>query len=147
VRYLEDFEPDVMLTLGTATLTQEEIVAFAERWDPQPIHIDPEEASKSSFGGLIASGWHTGSLFMSMFARVVLNSSASLGSPGLESIRWLVPVRPGDTLTARYQVLEVTPSIQNPHRGTVRGQGELINQDGRVVLTLLARNLFLRRPA
>jgi acyl dehydratase len=145
MRHFEDFHPGDVIDLGTVTLTEEEILEFGRRFDPQPFHVDPEAARESVFGGLIASGWHTGSLFMRLFTTAVLNQSTSLGSPGLEELRWLKPVRPGDVLRGRYQVLDVTPSASNPARGTVRAAGEFVNQDGEVVMRLVARNHFSRR--
>ncbi|MEP7105942.1 MAG: MaoC family dehydratase [Chloroflexota bacterium] len=145
MRYFEDFQAGEVIDLGSATLTEEEILEFGRRFDPQPFHVDPAAARESVFGGLIASGWHTGSLFMRLFTTTVLNDSASLGSPGLEELRWLRPVRPGDVLRGRYHVLEVTPSSSSPSRGTVRAAGEFVNQDGEVVMHLVARNHFARR--
>lgn len=147
MKYLEDFRVGEVIDLGTATLSEEEIVEFGRRYDPQPFHVDPEAARESAFGGLIASGWLTGSLFMRLFTTGVLNNYSSLGSPGLEELRWLRPVRPGDILRGRYEVLEVTPSASSPGRGTVRGAGELVNQDGEVVMRLVARNHFRKRDA
>jgi acyl dehydratase len=145
VRYLEDFQVGEVVDLGSVTVTEEEILDFARRFDPQPFHVDPEAAQGTIFGGLIASGWHTGSLFMRLAAIGVLNKAVSLASPGLEEVRWLKPVRPGDTLQGTYEVLEVTPSANNPDRGTVRGLGQLTNQRGEVVIRIIARNHFARR--
>jgi acyl dehydratase len=147
MKYLEDFQVGEVINLGTVTLTEEEMVEFGRRYDPQPFHVDPGAARASVFGGLIASGWLTGSLFMRLFTTAVLNNYSSLGSPGLEELRWLRPVRPADVLRGRYKVLEVTPSASNPGRGTVRGAGELVNQDGEVAMRLVARNHFRRREA
>lgn len=145
MRYLEDFKAGESIDLGSVTVTEDEILEFARRYDPQPFHVDPQAARTSSFGGLIASGWHTCSLWMRGFADVVLNNAHSLGSPGGDELRWLKPVRPGDTLTATYQVLEVTPSERSPSRGTVRARGQMTNQHGDVVMTVIVRNLFTRR--
>src|SRR6266576_5549410 len=113
MRYWEDFQVGEVAELGPVTVTEEEIVEFGRRFDPQPFHVDPEAAKESPFGGLIASGWQTTALFMGMFVRAVLLDSASLGSPGVEEIRWTAPVRPGDTLTGRSTVTEVQPSGTN----------------------------------
>ena len=110
MRYWEDFQVGEVSEVGPVTVSQDEIVEFATRFDPQPFHVDPEAARRSPFGGLIASGWHTTALFMGMFVRAVLLDSASLGSPGVEEIRWTAPVRPGDTLTGRSTVVAVQPS-------------------------------------
>jgi acyl dehydratase len=147
MRYLEDFHVGEVIDLGSVALTEEEMLEFGRRFDPQPFHVDPEAARETVFGGLIASGWHTGSLYMRLFSLAVLNQSASMASPGLEELRWLKPVRPGDVLRGTYEVLEVTPSESNPSRGTVRARGELVNQDGEVVLRLVARNHFGRTPS
>ncbi|HEX6547698.1 MAG TPA: MaoC family dehydratase [Candidatus Dormibacteraeota bacterium] len=144
-RYLEDFHAGQSFDLGESQVTQEEIIEFARRFDPQRFHVDPEAARESVFGGLIASGWHTASLWMRGFTEVVLNQSHSLGSPGVEELRWLRPVRPGDRLRGRYTVLEVTPSSSNPGRGTLRAEGDFVNQEGEVVMRLTARNHFVRR--
>jgi acyl dehydratase len=144
-RYLEDFEAGQVIELGSVEVDEAEMLSFASSYDPQPIHLDRDAAAAGAFGGLIASGWLTGSLFMRLFAGTVLNRSAALVSPGLEELRWLRPVRAGDVLHGRYHVLEVSSSERDPSRGTVRGRGELVNQEGEVVLRLVARNLFRRR--
>ena len=146
MRYFEDFQIGEVSELGPVSVSEAEIVEFAERFDPQPFHIDPEAAQASPFGGLIASGWHTTALFMGMFVRGVLFDSASLGSPGVEEIRWTAPVRPGDTLRGRSTVSDVQPSATNPRRGTVITANEVLNQDGEVVMRLKARGFFARRP-
>lgn len=146
MRHLEDFTPGEVIRLGTFSPSQEDIIEFATRYDPQPFHVDPEAATQSAFGGLIASGWHTCALWMRGFTDTVLNQAHSLGSPGGDELRWLKPVRPGDVLEASYHVLEVTPSERVPTRGTVRARGEMTNQKGEVVMTIVARNLFTRRP-
>ncbi len=146
-RYFEDFEAGAVVELGSHTVTEEEIVAFARQWDPQPFHVDPEAARESAFGGLIASGWHTGALWMRMYVDSLLDGTASMGSPGIEELRWLAPVRPGDTLTGRLEVLETTPSQRRPDRGMVRIRAEMVNQDGVTVMALTARGHFARRPS
>jgi acyl dehydratase len=146
MRYFEDFQVGEVSELGPVTVTEAEIVEFAKRFDPQPFHIDTEAAQASPFGGLIASGWHTTALFMGMFVRGVLLDSASLGSPGVEEIRWTAPVRPGDTLRGRSTIKNVQPSTTNPRRGTVFTTNEVVNQDGTVVMRLKARGFFARRP-
>jgi acyl dehydratase len=142
--YFEDFRPDQVFEFGGRTVTAEEIVAFAREFDPQPIHLEDRE--DGPFGGLIASGWHTGALFMRMYADAVLNQTVSMGSPGVEEIRWLVPVRPGDTLRGRATILDVRPSAKRPDRGTVRARLEALNQSGQVVMAMTAWGLFGRRP-
>jgi acyl dehydratase len=145
MRYWEDFKTGDVVEVGPVTITEEEIVEFATRFDPQPFHIDPVAAAQTPFGGLIASGWHTTALFMGMFVRAVLLDSASLGSPGVDEIRWTAPVRPGDTLSGRSTVTDVQPSSKDPWRGTVFTANEVFNQDGVLVLRLKARGFFARR--
>ncbi len=147
VRYFEDFHVGDEREIGPVSVSEAEIIEFAERFDPQPFHVGREAARMSPFGGLIASGWHTTALFMGMFVRAVLHDSASLGSPGVAEIRWLAPVRPGDTLSGRTTITELQPSSRDPRRGTVFTANEVSNQDGVVVMTLKARGFFARRPA
>jgi acyl dehydratase len=128
-------------------VTREEIVEFASAYDPQPFHVDDAAARESPFGGLIASGWHTAALWMRLYVDAVLSKTASLGSPGVEELRWLRPVRPGDTLTGTARILWTKPSERDARRGTVFAESELVNQDGEVVMRLRARGLFGRRPA
>lgn len=145
-RYFEDFEPGQVLELGSHTVSEDEIVDFARRFDPQPFHVDPEAAAGSVFGGLIASGWHTGAMWMRLYVDAMLGSSSGQGSPGIEELRWLAAVRPGDTLHGRLTVLETTPSERRPDRGTIRIRAEMVNQDGVTVLSMVSRGHFGRRP-
>jgi acyl dehydratase len=147
ILYFEDIEEGTEFELGSTTVTREEILEFAARFDPQPFHVDEEAAKDSMFGGLIASGWHTAAIWMRLYVDTVLANTASLGSPGVEELRWLKPVRPGDTLTGRARILWTKPSERDPRRGTVFAESELSNQDGEVVMRLRARGLFGRRPA
>ncbi len=144
-RFFEDFEPGQVYELGSRTVTEADIIAFAREWDPQPFHTDPEAAAESVFGGLIASGWHTGAMWMRLYVDSLLGGPASQGSPGIEELRWLAPVRPGDTLHGRLTVLETRPSERRPGRGTVRIRGEMENQEGVTVLSLVSRGHFTRR--
>jgi len=145
MRYWEDFVVGEETVHGTHEITTDEIVAFGREFDPQPFHTDREV--DGPFGGLIASGWHTAALYMGMFVRNVLLDSASLGSPGVEELRWLVPVRPGDALTGRSRVVEAWVSERDPRRGTIVGEHELVNQRGEVVMRMRARGFIARRPA
>ena len=145
MRYWEDFEVGEETVHGTHEITTDEIVAFGREFDPQPFHTDREV--DGPFGGLIASGWHTAALYMGMFVRNVLLDSASLGSPGVEELRWLHPVRPGDVLTGRSRVVEAWVSERDPRRGTIVGEHELVNQRGEVVMRMRARGFIARRPA
>ena len=147
MRYWEDFKIGEVTELGPVDVTADEIVEFAEKYDPQPFHIDEDAAKKGPFGGLAASGWHTAALFMGMFVRTILLDSASLGSPGIDELRWTAPVRPGDKLTARVTVTDVQPSSKNPKRGTVFTSSEVFNQNGELVASMKARGFFARRAS
>ncbi len=146
MRYWEDFGRGQVLELGSHTITRAEILEFASQWDPQSFHVDEQAALGSSFHGLAASGWHTACILMRLYADALLLDAASMGSPGLEELRWLVPVRPGDVLTASVHVLDVTPSSRRPDRGTVFMRWEVRNDVGEVVLRMTGRGLFGRRP-
>ena len=147
MRYFEDFTPGAVIELGSRTITKEEIVAFATEFDPQVFHVDEEAAKRTIYGGLLASGWHTGSLLMRLLYEGLLKGTVSLGSPGIDELRWLRPVRPGDTLSARMTVTESIPSRSKPDRGIIRSVLEMRNQHGEVVLTLRGMSLLGRRPA
>lgn len=141
----EDFTPGRVFELGSVDVSEDEIVEFARRFDPQPFHVDPAAAAATMFGGLIASGWHTCSMCMRLLVDALLGDSTSLGSPGMEQIRWTAPVRPGDRLTARSTVLEARPSTSKPDRGTVTLSTEMTNQDGVVVMTMRGMGMYARR--
>jgi acyl dehydratase len=145
--YLEDFAPGQVRESPPRTLTKDEIVAFARVYDPQPFHVDEDAATRSVFGGLIASGWQTVGVMMRLMWDAFLSETASLGSPGCDEIRWLKPVRPGDTLRARFTVTEVVASRSKPDRGIVRTFAEVLNQHGDVVMTVRGLGMFGRRPA
>ena len=147
MRYFEDFTPGQTIELGSHTITKDEIVAFARQFDPQVFHLDEEAAKQTIFGGLIASGWHTGSLMMRLLYEGVVRDTLSLGSPGVDELRWLKPVRPGDTLSARLTVTECVPSRSKGDRGIVKSTIELRNQHGEVVVSSKGLSLFGRRPA
>lgn len=146
MRYFEDFVVGEVNELGTRGLSQEQIVSFAREYDPQPFHVDPDAAKASIYGGLIASGWQTVAVFMSLLVNGLLKDTASLGSPGVDGVQWLKPVRPGDRLSARLRVLEAAPSKSRPDRGIIKSQGEMTNQAGELVMTIRATNFFGRRP-
>ena len=141
----EDFEAGQVYELGSTTVTEDEIVDFARQFDPQPFHLDAEAAKDSDFGGLIASGWHTGAMWMRLYVDSLLGGGSGQGSSGIEELRWLAPVRPGDTLSGRLTVLETTPSGRHPDRGTIRIRGEMVNQDGVTVMSMVSRGRFGRR--
>ncbi len=144
--FFESVAAGDVLELGSRSVTEAEILAFAHDFDPQPFHIDAEAAAQSIFGGLIASGWHTCALTMRLMVDGYLSRAASLGSPGVEQIRWLRPVRPDDTITARIVVLEVRASQSKPDRGAVRMRTEVTNQAGELVMTMESTGLVGRRP-
>jgi acyl dehydratase len=147
-RYFEDFRVGEVLQLGSRTVSEADIIAFAQQFDPQSFHIDPVRAKESVFGGLIASGWHTASLFMRLLVDGFIDNVAeSLGSPGVDKVEWLKPVRPGDTLTGRLTIMELIPSKSRADRGTIKTLGEMINQKGEVVMTIRGVGFFGRRPA
>jgi acyl dehydratase len=143
-RFFEDYRPGLVLRFGAARVDEAEVVEFARRFDPQPFHVDAAQAAAGPFGGLIASGWHTGSLMMRMLVEHYL-SPASLGSPGLDELRWARPVRPGDTLSVRVTVVEARRSQSKPDRGVVRSLIEVLNQRDEVVMSMRAANLVLGR--
>jgi acyl dehydratase len=134
--YWEDFTPGQVNEYGPRRVTRDEIVEFAREFDPQPFHLDEEAAKQTMFGGLAASGWHTCCLFMRMIADGFVNNSASMGAPGVDEVRWLVPVRPGDDLTLRATVLDTRVSNSKPDRGFVRFRFEMLNASGAVVMIL-----------
>lgn len=144
--YFEDFSVGDTFELGSKQMSEEEIITFARQFDPQPFHVDPERAKESFFGGLVASGWHTTAIFMRLFVDGLLNKSASLASPGVDEVRWVRPVRPGDMLRARFTVLESTPSRSRPNMGVVRSRGEMFNQDGELVMSLSGLHFLGRKP-
>jgi acyl dehydratase len=147
IRYFEDFHVGDIIDLGaTPVVTADEIIAFARQFDPQPFHLDAERARDSIFGQLVASGWHTGSLLMRLLVDGLINQTISMGSPGVDEIRWLRPLRPGDTLHARFMVLETTPSKSRPNMGIVRSRCELFNQDDELIMTLVGVHFVGRRP-
>jgi acyl dehydratase len=144
--YFEDFEPGQDIDLGTRTVTEDEIVACAREFDPQPFHLDRGAAEASIFGGVIASGWHTCSMMMRMVVDGLMNRSASMGSPGLDGVRWLAPVRAGDTLNVHYRTTRVKASTSKPDRGIVWSTWVALNQHGETVCTVEGMGMFGRRP-
>ncbi|MEU9033074.1 MaoC family dehydratase [Streptomyces sp. NPDC048383] len=147
MRYFEDFRTGDVHELGTITVTADEVLDFGKRFDPQPFHTDPGLAAQSAFGGLIASGWHSASMFMRRYVDGLLAYSACTGSPGVDEIRYLRPVRPGDVLTARVEILGSRPSPFNPTTGVVQPRCTLVDHEGRVVFSMILHSIFRRRPA
>ena len=146
-RFFEDYEEGQVLQLGPITIDQEEVIEFARRYDPQFFHTDPKRAQESIYGGLIASGWHTASLAMRLLVEGYLSSSSSIGSPGINELRWLQPVFPGDLLRVRLTVLETRISHSSPERGIVTSLVEIFNQKDLCVMSCKPVNFFLRRDA
>ncbi len=126
-------------------VSEADIIGFARQYDPQPMHLDPNAASFTIYGGLIASGWHTGALFMQLLVGNLIAGTSSLGSPGMEDLRWPAPVRPGDTVTGQIEVLATRLSNSRP-MGIVRWRGELRNQRGQLVMSAVGTNFFGLKP-
>ena len=143
-RYFEDFQGAERFVSKSSTITEAEILEFAQRYDPQPFHVDLNAAKESPYGGLIASGLHTLSFGFRLFIDTGVFADCSLGSPGIEKIRWLLPVRPGDILRIEAEVVAMRPSSSNPGRGILTMDYMVINQRGETVLTMEAIH-FLRR--
>jgi len=143
--YWEDFTPGQVLEHGSRALHEAEIIAFASEWDPQRYHVDPEAAKATPFGGLIASGWQSCCVAMRMMCDAYLNESSCVGSPGIDELRFLRPVRPGDVLRFRATVLESTASRTQANRGTVTFRWELLNQNDEVALSMTGRQMYLKR--
>ena len=141
----EDFTVGSVMPCGSRTVTAEEIVAFARQFDPQPFHVDEEAGKRSIYGSLIASGWHTASMVMRMGCDAYLLDSTSSGSPGVDQLRWIKPVRPGDTIRAELLTLEVKPSKSKPDRGVVTTEWRVYNQNDELIMTMRGMGLFLRR--
>jgi len=144
--FWEDLLPGSVRELGTTSVTAEEIKEFAGKYDPQPFHLDEEAARQSMFGGLVASGWQTAVLAMRLTVDNLLRHSSSQGSPGLEGLKWLKPVHPGDRLSLRHTILESRPLKSRPDTGLVRSRWEMFNQDGEKVLEMEGYGMFGRRP-
>lgn len=143
--YLDDLSPGQVYQLGSITLSEEEIVAFAKLYDPQSFHTDVQAASASIYGGVIASGWQTVCVFTRLFVDGLLVKTAAMGSPGLDELRWLQPVRPGDRLQGRVEVMDIRPSRSKPDRGIAKLRCIMANDAEADVLTFVANVLFQRR--
>jgi len=146
--YFEDLVVGEETLFGHYDVTREEVLDFARKYDPQPFHLSDEEAAKTHFGRIAASGWHTTAMTMAVIARhVVADEQAGLGSPGIDELRWLKPVYPGDRLTVRGKIIEKTPSRSKPDIGSFRTQTTVTNQDGVDVMRFTSIVLMRRRPA
>ena len=145
--YWEDLEVGTETEFGTYDVTREEVLEFARKYDPQPFHISDEAAAKTHFGRIAASGWHTTAMTMRVIVDALSRQpQAGLGSPGVDDLRWLRPVYPGDTLTMRGRIIDKTPSRSRPDLGTIRTQTIVTNQDGVDVMRFISIVLMQRRP-
>ena len=144
-RYFEDYVEGAIYTFGCVLVNEESIIDFASQYDPQFFHVDPEKAKGSIYGGLISSGWHTTAMMMSQLAKYYFSDVSSMGSPGLTDLRWMIPVRPGDTLSVRTTTTEARRSRSRPNRGIIKTFIEVLNQDSAVVLDMKATNFIACR--
>ncbi len=147
MQYLEDMKVGTKASFGRYEVTREEVLEFAGKYDPQPFHLDDEAAAKTHFGRISASGWHTCAMTMAMLVEnLKKNKQAGLGSPGLDELRWLKPVYPGDTLRVESELTEVTPSRSRPEMGSTKAKVTVFNQHDEPVMRLLSIGLVARRP-
>jgi len=144
-KFFEDYPVGAVFTGGSVSVSEQEILDFARRYDPQPMHVDKAAAEHGRYGGLIASGWHTGALMMQLLAEHFV-PEGNLASPGLQELRWILPVRPGDRLSLRVTVLEARRSRTKPDQGVVVSLVEVLNQQNEVVMTLKPISLIRCRP-
>ncbi len=144
-RYFEDYVVGIEQEVGSVGISEAEIIEFANKYDPQDFHTDPDKAAAGPFGGLIASGWHTIAVVMRLLVDRYLDNASSLGSPGVDELRWLAPVRPGDVLTVRAKVITARRSTSKPDRGLIHTSIEVNNQDGIVAMTMMAINVVVCR--
>jgi acyl dehydratase len=145
--YWEDFPVGMVVDFGSMPVTRDAVIEFARQFDPQPFHLDDEAGRRSLFGGLCASGWHTCAMAMRLMCDEYLLESASLGSPGIENLRWLKPVYPGDTLHLHHEVVESRPMASKAEVGLVRSRWEVRNQADEAVLAMEGWSMFRRRHA
>lgn len=145
-RWFEDYAEGEVFEFGDHLVTEEEIVEFARRYDPQAFHLDHAAAAATHFGGLVGSGWMSCAIMMRLLCDHYISPLSSMGSPGIDRVRWLLPVRPGDRLRARVTIVQARASRTRPDRGIVSAHQELINQRGEVVMTLEGNGFYLRRP-
>ena len=143
--FFEDYQEDTFIEIGPVYVEKNELIEFALRYDPQPMHIDSESAKKGPYKGLIASGWQTCALVMRELVKNYFSPSSSLGSPGIDELQWLKPVRPEDRLTVRATIMETKLSLSKPDRGLVRTLVEALNQHQEKVVSFIALNFMLRR--
>jgi acyl dehydratase len=146
MKYYEDFPPGTLIDCGSRVVSKEEIIRFAREFDPQPFHIDEAAAEKTHFGGVVASGWHSGSLSMRMVVDAVMQDSSCMGSPGIERLRWLKPLRADTLVNVKFRVLEAELSKSRPDRGRLKVVFELYDDKGELLMDSIAIVLFGCRP-
>jgi len=146
MKYFEDFPPGTLIDCGSRVVSKEEIIRFAREFDPQPFHIDEAAAAKTHFGGVVASGWHSGSLSMRMVVDAVMQDSSCMGSPGIERLRWLKPLRADTLVNVKFRVLEAELSKSRPDRGRLKVVFELYDDKGELLMDSIAIVLFGCRP-
>lgn len=146
-RWFEDYRAGEVIEFGQIAFTEAEIIEFARQYDPQPFHIDREAAARGPFGGIIASGWHTAGKVMRTLVDEFISEVAGMGSPGVDEVRWLKPVRPGDRLHVRVTVLETRRSQSKPDRGVLVSTTEAINQDGEIVYRMRGMGMYRCRSS
>jgi acyl dehydratase len=144
-RFLDELSIGERFTTRSVSITEDEILDFARRFDPQPFHLDPSAAARSIYGGLIASGFHTASIVFSLFIELGVLAESSMGSPGMDELKWLLPVRPGDSLRAEVEVVEIRSSLTKPDRGIVRLRYHGYNQNSEEVITFTVNHLLKRK--
>jgi acyl dehydratase len=145
-RWFQDFAVGDVAEFGDYLITEDEILGFARQYDPQPFHTDPAAAAAGPYGGLIASGWNSSAIMMRLLVEHYVPANASMGSPGVDAIRWTAPVRPGDRLRLKVTVLETIASRSKPDRGVVRSLTEMFNQNGVLVMSLTGMIIYRKRP-
>jgi acyl dehydratase len=146
VKYFEDVQVGDVMRFGRYEVTREEIVEYARQFDPQPFHLDEASARESMYGGLIASGWHTGAMFIRMVAQHMTPIHATAGAMGFDDLKWLRPVRPGDVLSVESVIREKIESRSRPERGLVKIESRVRDQRDEVVMSLVSLVVYLRRP-
>ncbi len=145
-RWFDDFAVGELFEFGAYVVSEDEIIDFARRYDPQPFHLDHEAAKASHFGGLVASGWMTSAVLMRLLCDHFIPRQSSMGSPGVDEVRWLKPLRPGDTVRARVEVTETRASQSKPDRGVIRCRHQLLNQHDEVVMSMHGMGMYKKRP-
>lgn len=146
MKYFEDVQVGDVMRFGRYEVTREEIIAYARQFDPQPFHLDEASARESMYGGLIASGWHTGAMFIRMVAQHMTPIHATAGAMGFDDLKWVRPVRPGDVLSVESVIREKIESRSRPERGLVKIESRVRDQRDEVVMSLVSLVVYLRRP-